>query len=328
MMPYVHRGQLSFLTLVFALCLLPSSAAAQEPPDDPGARWLGVSDFGAWSPDSRTIVFHSTRDGNFEIYVMNADGSEQRRLTRNPWADFWPAFSTDGTEIAFTSDREGWVSSPSRNQIYLMNRDGTNVRQLTDESYQDDDPLAASSNNLYPLFHPDGWIAFLSDRGNGWHEIYAVERDGSNARRLTYDRRNHFNPFFSPDGTMIFFDAHKDGYPTAAIRDGGWELHAVASTGGPIRNLSDNLRYEDYDGTMSPDGSQIIYNRSGHPGLFLMNADGSGQTDEAWYEESAFSPRWSPDGTRLLFTSTRDGHRELYVMELSTRQVTRLTWSR
>ncbi len=314
-----------FASTVCLSLLVTLPIAAADRTDD---RWLGISDFGEWSPDGSHIAFHSTRDGNFEIYVMKSDGTEQRRLTHNPWADAFPAFSPDGQTLVFSARRDGWITTPSRNQLYLIDVDGENLQQLTLDSHLEEDPGRPSSNNVYPRFHPEGWVAFLSDRSNGWLEVFRIDPDGRGLKRLTHGRRNHYNLVVSPGGERLCFDTHKDRHPTAAIRDGGWDIHCVASEGGPYLNLTANPRYEDYDSTMSPDGQRIIYNRSGHRGLFMMNGDGSGQTDEAFYEESAFSPRWSPDGRRLLFTSTRDGHRELYVMELETRAVERLTYSR
>ena len=91
------------------------------------------------------IAFTSTRDGNFEIYVMNSDGTNQTRLTNNSTADFEPSFSPDGSKIAFTSFRDG------NSEIYVMNADGTNQTNLSNNSAFDGQPS----------FSPDGsQIAF------------------------------------------------------------------------------------------------------------------------------------------------------------------------
>ena len=91
-------------------------------------RQTGIDDqnlFPSWSPDGGSIVFVSDRDGNFEIYVMNADGSNQRRLTNNPAEDIAPSWSPDGRYIAFASNRGGSY------QIYLMDAAGQHVTPLT-----------------------------------------------------------------------------------------------------------------------------------------------------------------------------------------------------
>ena len=82
----------------------------------------------AWSPDGRKIAFQSTRNGNREIYVMNADGSGKRNLTRNPAQDGRPSWSPDGRRIAFVSDRDG------RLEAHVMNADGSGQRSLTQRS--------------------------------------------------------------------------------------------------------------------------------------------------------------------------------------------------
>lgn len=88
----------------------------------------------AWSPDGRKIAFVSYRDGNMEIYVMNADGSGVTRLTNHPGSDAHPAWSPDGRKIAFQSDRDG------NSEIYVMNADGSGVTRLTYSPAYDGEP--------------------------------------------------------------------------------------------------------------------------------------------------------------------------------------------
>ena len=103
----------------------------------------------AWSRDGRTIVFVSWRDGNGEVYAMNADGSGPRNLTQHPAKDVRPAWSPDGRRIAFVSRRDG------NSEIYVMNADGSGKRNLTRDRASDD----------YPTWSPDGRrIAFLRGR--------------------------------------------------------------------------------------------------------------------------------------------------------------------
>jgi len=118
-------------------------------------------------PDSNLtqIAFSSNRDGNNEIYVINADGSGLTRLTNNPARDSYPAWSPDRDRIAFTSDREG------NGEIYIMNADGSRVTRLTDNPADD----------WYAAWSADGKrIAFTSD-----YEIYVINIDGSELTNLT-----------------------------------------------------------------------------------------------------------------------------------------------
>lgn len=120
----------------------------------------GLNSWPAYSPDSKRIAFGSTRDGgDYEIYVMNADGNDVRRLTDGPGLDGRPAWSPDGRRLAFTSNRDGNYN------IYVMNTDGTSTRRLSDNAERDD----------YAVWHPDGrHIVVVSERA-GRFDLYLLE---------------------------------------------------------------------------------------------------------------------------------------------------------
>ena len=130
----------------------------------------GVGDWTpSWSPDSSKIVFGSRRDGNDEIYVMEADGRNPVNLTNHPSWDSSADWSPDGEKIVFFSHREG------QSDIYVMDADGANVVNLTNHPAQD----------RVPSWSPNGqWIAFQSTRDRNW-EIYVMEADGNNQTRVT-----------------------------------------------------------------------------------------------------------------------------------------------
>jgi Tol biopolymer transport system component len=123
---------------------------------------LTATGFNSWpavSPDGKKIAFGSNRDGDYEIYVMFADGSSPKRLTNSAGMDFRPAWSPDGMQIAFTSNRDGDY------EIYVMNADGSNVRRVTNHAERDD----------HACWHPDGRrLAFVGERG-GRFDLYLVE---------------------------------------------------------------------------------------------------------------------------------------------------------
>jgi Tol biopolymer transport system component len=153
-----------------------------------------------WSPDGEKIAFTSDRDGNTEIYVMNAaDGSGQTNISNNPAREYHPGWSPDGEKIAFTSDRDG------NTEIYVMNAaDGSGQTRLTYNPALDEQSS----------WSPDGEkIAFTSDR-DGNTEIYVMNADGTNTTRLTYISAIDDEPRWSPDGKKIAFVSTRDQIST------------------------------------------------------------------------------------------------------------------
>ena len=149
----------------------------------------------SWSPDGERIVFVSHRAGHFrskflitsEIYVMDADGDNQQRLTENRKNDWNPSWSSDGKRIAFSSDRRGDFENF---EIYVMDVDGGNQQKLTNNRGDD----------RSPSWSPDSErITFSSDR-DGKTDIYVMDADGGNLQNLTNNRHTDASPaWFNPD---------------------------------------------------------------------------------------------------------------------------------
>jgi TolB protein len=119
----------------------------------------GFNSWPAYSPDGKRIAFGSSRDGDYEIYVMDADGGKVRRLTKSPGLDARPAWSPDGKRIAFTSNRDG------NYEIYVMNADGTKLQRVTNHPERDD----------YAAWHPDGKQLVIVSERSGKSDLYLVE---------------------------------------------------------------------------------------------------------------------------------------------------------
>jgi len=260
------------------------------------------------------IAFVSTRDGNAEIYVVNADGTGLRRLTHNGVSDAQPAWSPDGTKIAFVR------GSGLGEEIYVMNVSGTGTKQLTNNNYFDE----------MPAWSPDGSkIAFVST-ADTYRHVYLMNANGSGVTRLTQGTTADFFPTWSPDGTKIAFQhlSHRIVNRQIVFSQ---VIAVVPAGGGGVLSLTTG---RDYHPAWSPDGTRIVFS-SERDGVFepmglarelyRMNADGSGTTrltnnkfDEDW-------PTWSPGSNKLAFTSDRSGTIEVYLMNPNGTGVTRFT---
>jgi len=260
------------------------------------------------APPLGTIAFVSARDGNQEIYVMNADGSGVSRLTNTPATDIDPAWSPDGRRIAFASDGD---RTHRIYDIYVMNADGSGVTRLTN------DPVTAWG----PAWSPDGTkIAFESYRdGNG--EIYVMNPDGSAVTNLTHDPADDAWPAWSPDGAKIAFSCRVG--PTLS-RD----IYVMNADGTGVKNLTNNPA-DDYTPAWSPDGSRIAFasDRDEYYGeIYVMNADGSGVTRLTIHPLEDLTPAWSPDGSKIAFARENESYKdEIYVMSPDGSGVTRLS---
>jgi Tol biopolymer transport system component len=282
-----------------------------------------------------------------ELYVMNADGTGARRLTRNaalgPGASVDPVWSPDGRKLVFVKrvERGGAPCRPvgsCDNEIYAMNADGTGLRRLTRNAATDG----------RPVWLPDGgrigFVRSIRDRNgrSSRDEIYVMNADGSDQRRLTLLPRRSGGLTWSPEGEKIAFVA-----PAGHL--GAADIFVMNTDGSGLRNVTNTVTTS-FDFAWSRDGRRIAY-LEGSPGgapLSVVNADGTGKQRltrplmvdlglPSWSPDGrtlAFTggsvlytvhadgtglhklthgpgwnvdPRWSPDGRRILFVSFRDG---------------------
>ena len=235
------------------------------------------------------IAFVSNRDGDREIYVMDADGINQINLTNNPDWDEQPAWSPDGRKIAFVSNRDG------DREIYVMDANGANPIRLTNDPSED----------YEPAWSPDGRkIAFASNR-DGNSEIYAMDANGGNQINLTNNSNNDWDPSWSPDGRKIAFVSN---------RDTDWEIYVMDANGRNQINLTNNPN-TDYEPSWSPDGRKIALNRDAGGLIYVMDANGANPIRLTNNPRGDYKPSWSSDGSQIVFMSNRDGNSEIYVMD-------------
>jgi Tol biopolymer transport system component len=171
------------------------------------------------SPDGRTLVFTSLRDGDLELYTMNVDGSHVRRLTHTLGYDGGAFFSHDGQWIVYRSFHPATAQDsaeyqalitdnkvrPSRMEIWIMRADGTGQRQIT----------SLGGANFAPYFHPDNKrILFASNHKNPRSrnfDLYLVNVDGTGLEQVTTSGEFDSFPMFSPDGTKLVWASNRHG---------------------------------------------------------------------------------------------------------------------
>jgi Tol biopolymer transport system component len=263
-----------------------------------------MSDTASIGVQLAVFAFTSNRDGDYEVYLMNADGSAVAALTNNAASDYVGGWSPDGQKIVFQSDRDG------NSEIYVMNADGSAPTRLTNNP----------SFEFHPMWSPDGQkIAFASNR-DGNYEIYVMNADGTAQTRLTNSPSVDQYAAWSPDGQKIAF---------ASTRDGNYEIYVMNADGTAQTRLTNNTSSE-IAPTWSPDGQKMAFcqdpGSNPDPGIYVMNADGSAQIR---LTNDGYEPAWSPDGQKIAFQSylfvAGFYDDEVYVMNADGTNRTRIT---
>ncbi len=262
---------------------------------------VGATTFDVTCEALGDIVFQSDRDGNNEVYIMRGDGSNPQRLTNDPASDRMPVFSPDGTQIAFTSDRDA-----GQDDIWVMNRDGTGVTQLT-----------TGFQNREPAWSPDGSrIVFTRERSD-IADVLVMDADGSNVVNLTDSPSRDDQAEWSPDGSQIVFRSD---------RDGDFKIYVMNADGSGATELSSQSAGNP---TWSPDGTKIAFvsDVDGTLDIWVMNADGSNPVNLTDNAAQDGEPAWNPTSSKITFSSDRGGAFDIYVMDADGTNVQRLTSS-
>ena len=256
---------------------------------------------GAEAPRRAKIVFTSARNTNAEIYIMNADGSQQIRLTHHPGEDFDPTWSPTGEHIAFVSERD----HEGLYDIYLMDTDGKNIRRAFDDL----------DYRTAPAWSPDGKkIAYHTYSTVPDWAVYTKPLGGGEAERLAESGMYPGGfPAWSPNGTEIAFTGGK--WPAE------WHIRIINLQTRKQEILlpaiqGSNMRYPAW----SPDGKKIafaMWEGGGEPSIYIVDRDGKNLDKIV---ENAFkAPTWSPDGQALLYRKTVGGQRLLLKIDLDSR---------
>jgi Tol biopolymer transport system component len=239
------------------------------------------------------IVFATNRDGNWEIYSMNGDGSDQKNLTRSPTAELYPRWSWDGKRIVYISNKDNpdydvlnvYQQEEGQGFIYIMNADGSDQRRIT--------------KGTQPCLSPDGkTLAFVR---NGVIWLHDME-SGKEAQATPRNWRAAVNPAWSPDGKKVLMNAKIVA---------GWRIATVEFRSGlnvgPARALGSAAGCNP---EWTSDGKRIVYIRDdGDPGssFYLLRSDGEElgrvrlEQIKGWWN---YYPDWSPDSRFLIYSKS------------------------
>lgn len=280
-----------------------------------------------WAPDGKRIIFQSTRDKLQcdQIFVMNADGSDQRMVSTGKGRTTCGYFLPDNKHIVYASTHEGgdacpaapdrskgyvWAVYPSYD-IFLATDDGKLLRKLTDA----------------PGYDAEATVNFKAKKivytsmASGDLDMWEMALDGSKKKRLTTTPGYDGGAFYSRDGKKLIWRAnHPSGEAMTRYRDllkdnlttpMKMEIFIADANGKNMKQLT-NFGCASFAPSFTPDGKKIIFSSNKHEcdgrkfELYLMNVDGSGLEQVTGFGGFTSFPEFSPDGKTLIFSSDKD----------------------
>ena len=242
----------------------------------------------AFPGENGSIAYSSYAYGGYDIYsIRPGEGYSPTQLTFSVMAgysDIYPAYSPDGTSIAYAR-WDGQNSKGPNYDIWVLSQDGTSERQVTD----------TATDEMYPSYSPDGTTIVYSSNDGQDEEIYAVPVSGGAPSQLTDNSKDDVSPVYSPDGTTIAYQSH-DGQD--------YEITTMPANGGTPVQLTDNATGDSYP-DYSPDGARLVYGHYDGQDVEIYSMPASGGmptrlTDNTLPDTGAV---YSPDGTTIAYQS-------------------------
>lgn len=288
------------MTRCFALLALTTISVATLTRCAPAQPEPGVMDCEAAPPEvglrADQLAFDSDRTGNYELFVMNRDGTEPRQLTSNAeWDSFWPRISPDRRTLLFHRAPKGVHDTNYAEQsLWIVHADGTGLCRLRDAG---EDGWGFSG---HAEWSPDGTQLTLFGGARSNPQVFITDARGRQPRQVTSRGGTNIDPAWSPDGKTIVFV----GCPESFCTENDYEIYTVPATGGTATRLTNNA-LRDHDPYFSRDGSQIAWLQRtratanlgvGSWGILLMNADGTAQRTVIDDGEINSKPHWGADG--------------------------------
>ena len=290
--PLRNRRSVLFAVTLAAAALLGACGTVRMVNHGPLA---GVSAAASSVSNGRIVFVGPDANG---VFTITPDGSAGTQLTQAAGGHQFPAWSRDGTKIAFTSRRTG------TEELWSMGADGSNQTRLT---------APPNDGDIVPSWSPDGTeIAFASVR-TGHPEIWVMNADGGNQRQLTATSAHSNAPSWSPNGSKIAF---------ASNRSGLTEVYTMNPDGSGVQQLTTPYGSSFPDSNVpvwSPDGSRLAFwsgIEANYGQVWLMNADGSNRhvLTNCVPPANCDDPAWSPDGVWIIFDTNRSGPGETWIM--------------
>ncbi len=292
---------------------------------------------GDWSPDGKWLVFYGNRDHRFsQIYLLEVATGYVRRLTNDEQNLHSPNFSPDGQFIAFCRGGTSWwrkgYKGSANSEIWLLpvTVDGDRITTRSPKRL-----TRYEGNDWWPMISPDSkTLFFVSDR-NGTFNIWRMPLDGTGdegrgtreaeAEQVTRHDDRILNPSMSRDGRFIVYEHDFSLWvvPTKSGEPKRLTIYAPSDEHqNRLQRLTLNSQATEFE--LSPDGKRIAFVVRGE--IFVINAEKGGEakriTDHPYRD---FDIGWSPDSRKLAFISERDGNREVYVVDVQTKELKRLT---
>jgi Tol biopolymer transport system component len=301
-----YRRMLMAMALVAALAC---GCVGREPVDDT------VDSSGSLVSEEGQIAFTHAIKFNWtnwasseaDTYTINVDGSGERRLTNSPGLDGFPAWSSDGERLAFSSARDGGQS-----EMYVMDANGSEQRRLTHT------PEA----EFFFAWSPDGeGLAYTTYASDYNENVWVMDANGSNRKQLASGSL----PSWSPNGERIAYTAYSGDRPYLAVMNADGSEQRRLGDVSLIRRLTGTAAAEE-EPAWSPDGHKIAFASMDDGEIYAMKVNGSARTrltNTPGYDH--WPPTWSPDGTRIAFTSEDSKGSDIYVMNSDGSGLTNLT---
>lgn len=281
----VSRG---ILMLAFLILFVSSVSASVTIESDEKLSNITNANHPSWSPDGEKIVYAA----NQAIWIMNSDGSGQKKLYDGMAWEGDPVFNDDGTKIYFAAESKKAYSARYIS-IHVMNSDGSNGLKLTE-----------TADSRGPSVNPDVSRLAYASRVSGNYDIWTMATDGTDNVRLTDGDGDEMSPSWDPEGNTIVYSSSGDIFTIG--------IDSVRPIG-LIQDPNNNI-----EPAYSPDGGTIVYasDVGGDYDLWLMDPTGNSQVKLTNDLSSERAPAWSLDGRKIAYVSNRDGEYNIWVMTL------------